>query len=134
MPTSKAEFERLAGVRLAEAECLMANGLYDGAFYVAGYAVEFAIKAILCIDIRAQEMPDPDIKLYFVHDLAKLLKYAGLAREIQGHPASASWNLLVTKWNEGSRYRGWTASEARSLIDAVSDPNEGVLTWLRSKW
>ena len=135
MPTSKADFERLANARLSEAECLFSNGFYDGAFYLAGYAVEFGIKAILCRGIRAQEMPDPDIKDYFVHDLKKLLKYAGLTDEIQGLGLLASsWNLLITKWSEATRYSGWTQAEAQSMIIAVGDSSKGVLPWLRSKW
>ena len=38
----------LALERLQDAECLIANGRVGGAFYIGGYAIELALKAVVC--------------------------------------------------------------------------------------
>jgi hypothetical protein len=40
-------FRQLAEVRIEEALVLFAQGLYDGAYYLAGYAVECGLKACI---------------------------------------------------------------------------------------
>lgn len=42
---TKAEFQELAELRLEEARVLLDQGKWDGAYYLAGYAVELALKA-----------------------------------------------------------------------------------------
>ena len=42
---TRAEFQRLAEQRLVEAKVLLDEGHWDGAYYLAGYAVELALKA-----------------------------------------------------------------------------------------
>jgi HEPN domain-containing protein len=42
------EFQELAKVRLKEANALLAAGLYDGAYYLAGYAAECALEGVYC--------------------------------------------------------------------------------------
>ena len=44
---NRLEFQQLAEVRVREAEALLAVGLWDGAYYLAGYAVECALKACI---------------------------------------------------------------------------------------
>lgn len=46
MPLSRSDFQRLADVRIAEAKVLLDAGMWDGAYYLAGYAVECALKAL----------------------------------------------------------------------------------------
>lgn len=43
----RGEFQQLSKVRLQEARALLKMGLSDGAYYLAGYAVEFALKACI---------------------------------------------------------------------------------------
>ena len=45
MPLTRSDFQQLADVRAAEAAALLAAGRWDGAYYLAGYAVECALKA-----------------------------------------------------------------------------------------
>jgi HEPN domain-containing protein len=44
---SRADFQQLADVRLKEAKALLDLGMWDGAYYLAGYAVEVALKACI---------------------------------------------------------------------------------------
>ncbi|HYP09337.1 MAG TPA: hypothetical protein VER03_24140 [Bryobacteraceae bacterium] len=42
---TRQDLQELAEMRLADAEALLVAGRYSGAYYLAGYAVECAIKA-----------------------------------------------------------------------------------------
>jgi hypothetical protein len=44
---NRAEFQKLADLRAREAGVLLAARCYDGAYYLAGYAVECALKACI---------------------------------------------------------------------------------------
>ena len=44
---NRADFQRLADVRIDEAGVLLAAGRWSGAYYLAGYAVECALKACI---------------------------------------------------------------------------------------
>ncbi len=50
---NRSDFRRLTEERVADAEILLANGRFNCAYYVAGYAVECALKA--CIAKRTQD-------------------------------------------------------------------------------
>jgi HEPN domain-containing protein len=74
---NRADFQQLAELRLREAQALLAAGLPDGAYYLAGYSVECALKA--CISKRTQLHDFPDKKLVndsHTHNLKELLRLA----------------------------------------------------------
>ena len=50
-------FRRLAEQRITEAQALLDAGLPSGAYYLAGYSVECALKASICQLFGAQELP-----------------------------------------------------------------------------
>jgi hypothetical protein len=133
------DFQRLAEVRLRESKALLAAGLPDGAYYLAGYAVECALKA--CIARRTQEhdFPEKGASKYYSHDLEDLLGFARLRvdldQTLQGNPAMmANWTIVQT-WSEESRYEaGKTAQEATDLLNAIEDQTGGLLPWLLQRW
>ena len=47
MPT-RIEFQELASLRFDEANTRLAQNYPDGAFYLAGYVVEYALKSAIC--------------------------------------------------------------------------------------
>jgi len=47
MPT-RGELSKLSRVRLRDAEVLYRHGRFASAYYICGYAVEFALKARIC--------------------------------------------------------------------------------------
>lgn len=47
-------FQELSRIRLDEAKALLESELSDGAFYLAGYAVECALKACIAKNTRAR--------------------------------------------------------------------------------
>jgi HEPN domain-containing protein len=68
-------------MRLDEAKVLLDAGKWAGAYYLAGYAVECALKACVARLMQAEVFPDKDfaVKCY-THNLEALLALAGLSR------------------------------------------------------
>lgn len=54
---NRREFRELTTLRLAEARALLDAGLPDGAYYLAGYAVECALKACISRQTRQHDFP-----------------------------------------------------------------------------
>jgi HEPN domain-containing protein len=138
-PVDKATLSTLAVDRLQEARCLIQNQFWSGAYYLGGYSIELALKGCLAKQFRAEQIPDPRfVRPIFTHDLAELLNLAGLS-DARRNEAGASaefdknWGI-VRNWKEDSRYELISEDRARALIDAVGDPKNGVLQWIRRHW
>jgi HEPN domain-containing protein len=133
------DFRKLTEIRLQEAEILLQGKKYDGAYYLSGYVVECALKA--CIAKKTKEFDFPDKKIAngsHTHDLASLMKIGGLQDRLdeeikQSQPFNNNWGV-VKNWSEESRYSFLSANEAADLFTAVSDPNHGVLKWIKQYW
>jgi HEPN domain-containing protein len=131
------DLQKMADERVADAAALLDAGRFQAAYYLCGYAVEFALKA--CIARQVREFDFPDRKVVndsYVHDLTKLLSVSRLAQlhreEAEQNDAFAENWGIVQAWSEASRYNAAiTEAAARVLFRAVSDPTNGVLTWLK---
>ncbi len=44
---NRSDLQNLATIRLRDAEVLLDNGRYDGAYYLLGYVIECALKACI---------------------------------------------------------------------------------------
>ena len=141
---NRADFQRLADTRLREAEALLAAGLWDGAYYLAGYAVECGLKACVLARIEREGVIfDKDGERFseqcWTHNLSELARLAGLSAAIDAagtaNPAfGRNWRLAVG-WTEAARYvLGTTEAKARELAQALTDPSDGVLPWLSARW
>lgn len=135
----KSDFERLALVRADDARLLLGQQRSSSAYYLAGYAVEFALKACIAKQFRQHDIPDKRFVLAtYTHNLADLVKQAGLQQAL-GHRKdessifAANW-ATVAEWDEQSRYQVWTAENADYLLSAIDDPQDGVLPWIRIFW
>jgi hypothetical protein len=142
VPTTAEDFKALADRRIREAEILYAGYEFAGAYYLAGYAIECALKACIAKQTRAGDFPPPVDEVrngYYTHDLKALLKTAGLLKAKNERcdtdpDFEASWGI-VAKWNERARYeRVRSALEAESIIVAITNPTSGVLPWIRGFW
>jgi HEPN domain-containing protein len=137
---NRSDLQIIAEMRVEDARTLLAAGRYDGAYYLAGYAVECALKACIAKQIRQYDFPDKKVVLdSYVHDLTKLVGVSGIkhvmAAELQANKAfEANWTI-VKDWSEEARYEHMRSEqEARDLFTAVTDANSGVLTWLKTQW
>lgn len=137
MPTiqSSDDLRLIADERAAEAQSLLTASHYSGAFYLAGYAVECGLKAILTRDLEPYAMPDSRaVSDAYTHDLQRLADSAGVGSALAGDPTvGPSW-LTAKAWSETSRYRLTSQQQAIDLVTAVTDQNQGVLPWLKQYW
>jgi HEPN domain-containing protein len=133
------DLQKLSVIRLREAKALANVRLNDGAYYLAGYSVECALKACIAKGARRHEFPDrKKTEASYTHNLNDLLGAAKLekARNEEAARDSAFRDIwgLVQWWSEQSRYSTNPAEKARALIEAVGDRNHGVLQWIRRYW
>lgn len=128
---SRDEWQKLTDTRMDDAEALLKSGRYDGAYYLAGYAVECALKARL---VRLLEGYFPPKQSLYIHDLEKLLDAAELA-SIFEDLANANrlfedqWDT-VKEWSEMSRYNTQDQRAAEDMLAAV----RGVVECIKQYW
>lgn len=137
---NRADLRQLAHIRVAEARALRAAGHAAGAYYLAGYAVECALKACIAKAVQQYDFPERDrVNQSYSHNLAQLLRIAGLEASLdaatnQNHVLARYW-AIVKDWNQSWRYSlSIVAKDADALLAAVDDPANGVLRWLASHW
>ena len=136
---NRSDFQQIAELRLEEANSLLNDGRPHGAYYLAGYAVECALKACIARRTQQHDFPERESKSYYSHNLADLINFARLKGELDQamrlDPAlRANWTI-VQDWSEESRYEIFrTGPDAAQLLRAISDTNGGLLPWLRQRW
>jgi HEPN domain len=136
---NRLDFQKLAALRLSESQALLAAGFPDGSYYLAGYAMECALKACIAKRTREHDFPEKDSRDYYVHDFEKLLALARLKDELDNsarmNPLMQPNRIIVRNWSEESRYEaGRTVQEATDLLNAIEDPKGGLLPWVRQRW
>jgi len=135
----RGEFQQLSKVRLKEARALLEMGLSDGAYYLAGYAVEFALKACIAKETRRYEFPDKKkTERSYSHVLKDLVGVANLdsARRKRARvdpDFETNWNVAQL-WSEESRCKRHTMESAKELLRAVGENRHGVIAWLKLHW
>src|SRR5207302_873373 len=118
---------------------LLDAGHFDGAYYLAGYAIECALKACMARQTREFDFPDRNIvNQMYVHDPTKLMNVAGLEADVEAATQNdeqlrTNW-AIVKGWSEEARYARYSEEAARQIIDAVANRDSGVLAWLRLHW
>ena len=134
---NKTELENITAIRIKEAEILLMADCYQGAYYLAGYALECALKA--CIAKQVKEFDFPDKKLAndsYTHKLADLVITAGLKQKLaeqekQNKEFKLNWSVVI-EWSEESRYEcAIEKKKAHDLFNAITDNESGILPWLK---
>jgi hypothetical protein len=134
------EFQQLAQERLEEAKALLDLGKWGGAYYLAGYVVELALKACISKTLMATDaFPDKEFsKNCYTHAIEKLVVLAKLdsARKTATDADSdllTNW-VLARDWSEEKRYHRIDKAEAEALYAAISDGAHGVFPWIKTQW
>ncbi len=71
---NRAELQRLANERIQDARALLAARRWSAAYYLAGYAVECALKACIAKLMKAEDFPDKSFaEKCWTHDLDRLV-------------------------------------------------------------
>ena len=101
------DFKQTAYEKLLDAQCLLEGDRYAGSVYLAGYALEIALKVKLCNIHELIEFPENQretnaiTKKWFKHNLEKLEGYTNL--NLNFH-YTAAW-LKVKNWDVEARYK-----------------------------
>jgi HEPN domain-containing protein len=152
------EFQEMALLKIKEANLLHKNGLYHGAFYLSGYAMEFALKAAVCRNLdmddffeekKSNDKSKPSGGIFEkmkTHDIGTLLIMAGLYNKLNAFKEAneefeIKWNYITTKqWNEQCRYdnssmtKKYNKIDVESFIDAIDNKKGGFLKWIQHYW
>lgn len=123
--TKRTVFEQVARRMLADARFLLRHGRWHTAVYVAGYAVECLLKAMVCEHKGLERLPEE----FEVHHLRKLLESAGLAQALSTQPEEERlFEYIQLTWDVQIRYAGqpYGRIQAEKFFDAVGR----FLKWL----
>lgn len=142
--TTRAEWQQLAEDRILDAQAHLAPGVgrWSAAYYLVGYSVECGLKSCVVARVAAQSGLIYEERKFaqelWTHDFETLVRLAGLkadldAAELANRALERNW-LTVLKWNEKARYLQKTQTEAELLFEAVADPMNGVMRWIRIHW
>lgn len=135
------DLQLLAEDRILDAQALLDAGRWSAAYYLGGYAVECALKACVAKMTREHDFPDLGrARGSHVHDFSTLIATALLTDELRrmtvdltASATRANWQT-VKDWHPRSRYEQISESEARILLEAITDPAHGVLPWIKKFW
>lgn len=106
---NRRDLQQLAEDRILDAQALLNAGRWSAAYYLAGYAVECALKACVAKQTREHDFPDKDTaNRVFTHNLVALTKLAlpeSVLEEMEqskDSPLYKNW-LIAKDWNEKAR-------------------------------
>ena len=133
------DLQELARVRLKEATALLSLGLFDGAYYPAGYAVECGLKACIAKEpcgtsFRTSGGWIPATRTTCV----SWLELTGLSDELAGRVGKdpgfkLNWEV-VQEWSEQSRYQKHRPEAAQQMLEGVGNRSHGVISWIKLHW
>jgi len=121
-----AVLKSIARARLRDANVLLSGRRLDGAVYLAGYAVELALKARMCRTLKWTGFPETraefkGLQSIRTHDLEILLHLSGVEERITTR-FKAEWSLVLD-WDPEKRYQTtgqFTEQKASDLITAAT--------------
>ena len=118
---------------------MLGLGLWDGAYYLAGYAEECALKACIAKQTERHEFPDKKKALQsYSHDLRSLAQVAGLGdgfseRSRRDAEFGQNWETAQS-WSEESRYQRHGQKSAQDMFKAATHRIYGVIPWIKAHW
>jgi HEPN domain-containing protein len=133
---SRDDLQRLAISKLDDAKLLLRRGRHPGAYYLAGYAVEFELKAAIASQIERHVLPDPRfMRDVYQHDLVRLVSLAKLQVELTtARKANARFDanwIIVKDWSVESRYELIDRARSLAMVKAVGESQAGVFQWVQ---
>jgi HEPN domain-containing protein len=136
---NRKDLQVLANLRLREAKALYRAKEYSGAYYLAGYAVECALKACIAKCFRRYDFPDKkSVMDSYTHSLKTLARIANLDQSLLLAAQTdlifrGNWALIL-EGSEESRY-GISKEEAcKDLLDAIMERRHGFMPWIKQRW
>jgi len=136
---NRRDLKELSTVRLREAKVLSEAECWDGAYYLAGYAVECALKACIAKTTARYDFPAKQkVVDSHTHNLNTLVIVAGMEKLLKTRSQSdlvfrEHWNSALD-WSEKSRYERISQESAEELLVAVSERRHGIIPWVKQHW
>ena len=136
---TRRDLQQLSKIRLKEAKVLLESGLWDGAYYLAGYSIECALKACIAKGTQRYEFPDKKrVDSSHSHNLLDLLRIADLENALvqagrEDPEFRNKWDT-VRLWSEQSRYKKNSAKSARELLAAIDEKGNAVFKCIQLHW
>lgn len=137
---NKVDLEQLTDIRLAEAQILFDAQKFHGAYYLAGYSLECALKVCIAKQVREYDFPNKHLATKsHTHNLSDLLSVTGLKQKLMEKEAESdeftvNWGV-AKDWSESYRYEcDISEIKAKELLDAIIDEESGILKWLKQYW
>lgn len=147
---TEAEIFDSSDKKFTVAEFLVANGFYDDAYYLGGYAFELRLKAKICKtlvipdffdfdNLKSRKLPvsktrrsakDNLYKPFKVHDYEQLLILSSLYTEFSNKIITdlvfgADWSV-ISKWDESLRYStGANKADVESFLQSIKNRRNG---------
>ncbi len=137
---NRKELQALSRIRLREAQALVNLGMNDGAYYLAGYSVECALKACIAKMTQRHDFPDKrKADSSYTHVLRELVTAAKLEKAHSEEAKARCWTFATTGilYNRGQNAVAMSLSDseaAKQLIEAVANRKHGVLRWVKRHW
>lgn len=120
--------------------CCSHMGSMFGAYYLAGYAVECALKACIARKTRRFDFPDKKAAIEsHTHNLVKLVELADLKPHLDATLSAdkafkLNWTAVIN-WKAEHRYNlDISADEAKGLYGAISAKRSGMMAWIKRHW
>lgn len=132
----RTNLQAMAEAKLIDADILYHNERYSSAYYLAGYAIEFALKSCISRQMAREVIPDKSfVTKIYTHQLTELVKLAGLESDLKQQASEFEVNWAITKdWSEQSRYEVMQQADAQYLLEAITNENHGVMQWIKKHW
>ena len=143
---TETELKKLTQLRLKEAKALCNKKLYDGSCYLAGYCIELALKASICKLMKTpnffESIRPETARAFKIHNLDELITLAGLRTPFNVYVDANiqfgnNWSFIKTtiNWSEQLRYQiGKNQLETEMMLLALTDPQNGILPWIKKHW
>lgn len=137
---NKRDLEKLVDIRLNESKILLESDNYHGAYYLAGYSLECALKVCISKQVNQYDFPNKQLATKsHTHNLSDLVGVAGLKQKLIEKEESDDdfkLNWAVAKdWSELSRYDcNINELKAKDFFEAITNNESGVLQWLKMHW
>lgn len=138
---NQADLQSPAQVRISDADALIKGGRWSFAYYVAGYAVECALKSCFLARIIYTGwvfQEKAKINECLTHNYGELINLSGLTDELNAQLAAnpafvGNWGI-TTQWKVTDRYGQKTEADPKALYAAITDDPDGVLKWIMYYW
>ena len=138
------DLKKITNARLKAVKSLKESGDYDTAYYIIGYALECALKSVICKTLNFDNYPDMDgmgkkVETFKTHSFDLLLALSGMEKDFTlNAPAERAynWSQFTKAWVIDSRYQPIgirTKEEIERMIKMLEENENGILYWIEEK-